>query len=104
MIVRVRSQRDISGANELRSTSGAADFIRGWWAGVQRFRGDTVKSSKYQAGYADGLAWRDFHGPNRVPSETHATDALRRFRETANPAEALRLYQESIGSAEQMET
>lgn len=62
-----------------------SDFVRAWWCGVRGFQPSAAMSGGYLAGYAAGVVWRDFHGRERRPHETHAADALR-------------LYQEIVGS------
>lgn len=87
MIFAARPPRDIS--RDGATTSG--DFVRGWWCGVQDIQAGTGMSVSYRAGYAAGLAWREFHGPGRRPNETHAADARELHRAMPDAAEALRL-------------
>lgn len=76
----------------------SSEFLRAWWAAVRRLQPSATRNPSYQAGYAAGSAWREFHGSGRVPHETHAADALQ-LDLIPDPAEVLRLYQGAVRSS-----
>lgn len=61
MIVAARAPRD--------GATASSDFLRAWWCGVHGFQPSAAMPATYEAGYAAGVAWREFHGPDRVPHE-----------------------------------
>jgi hypothetical protein len=83
LIVAARAPLDIRRDRALRPASSSNDFVRAWWAGVRRFQPGAGMGAMYEAGYAAGLAWREFHGRSRQPHEGHANDALVVYRESS---------------------
>lgn len=78
LIVTAWAPRDIRRDNRFTATS-SSEFVRAWWCGVRGFQPTGALPATYQAGFGAGLAWRDFYGPERVPHDGHATDALQLF-------------------------